>query len=142
MTKRSLAFTAVVFLVAIPLVAQMGPRRGRGPMHYDPATEVTVKGTVQEVSEMTGRRGHTGVHLTLKTEQGVYEVHAGPLWYLSDQQFTVAKGDSLEITGSKTTIGGSEALVARQIVKEGKTLTLRDEQGFPKWSRAAAQQKP
>ncbi|HVY94413.1 MAG TPA: hypothetical protein VHA14_16745, partial [Bryobacteraceae bacterium] len=48
--------------------------------------------------------------------------------------FKFAKGDSVEITGSKVTMNGEEWIIAREVTKDGKTLTLRDKDGNPKWS--------
>jgi len=143
--KRGIVTLLGLFLIAaVSLVmAQAGPGGGgrRGARNYNPATETTVTGTVENVTQLTGQRGSAGTHLTLKTEQGEYDVHLGPASYLSAQQFTFAKGDKLEVVGSKTKVGGKDALIARQVTKDGKTLTLRDEQGFPKWSRAATPAK-
>jgi len=143
--KRGIVTLLGLFLIAaVSLVmAQAGPGggRGRGARNYNPATETTVTGTVEDVTQLTGQRGWGGTHLTLKSDQGEYDVHLGPASYLSAQQFTFAKGDKLEVVGSKTKVGGKDALIARQVTKDGKTLTLRDEQGFPKWSRAATPAK-
>jgi hypothetical protein len=144
MSRRILMFIGVTLLLAVPVLmaqAGMGGGRSRGARNYNPATEVTVKGTVEEVTQTTGQRGWAGIHLTLKTDQGAYEVHVGPASYISAQQFAFAKGESVEVVGSKTNVGGQGVLIARQITKDGKTLTLRDEQGFPKWSRRAWKDK-
>jgi hypothetical protein len=141
MNRRMLMLVGGVLfllLLAVPvLMAQVGMQggRGRGARNYNPATEITVNGTVEEVTQTTGRRGWAGTHLTLRIDHGAYDVHVGPAWYISAQQFAFAKGENIEVIGSKTTVGGKEVLLARQITKDGKTLTLRDEHGFPKWSR-------
>jgi hypothetical protein len=142
MIRRILMFIGVTLLLAVPVLlaqAGMGGGRGRGARNYNPATEVTVKGAVEEVTQTTGRRGWAGIHLMLKADEGAYDVHVGPASYISAQQFAFAKGDSVEVIGSKTNVGGTEVLIARQITKDGKTLTLRDERGFPKWSRRSWQ---
>lgn len=137
--KRKLTTTVLVTLLAVPMLfAQMGPGgKGRGARHYDPATVTTVKGTVEEVTQPTGKMGRMGTHLMLKSEQGTFDVHVGPSSYIASQQFTFAKGDTIEVVGSKVKMNGTEALLARQITKEGKMLSLRNEQGFPLWSRGA-----
>lgn len=145
MNRRVLMILGAALLFACPLLmAQAGMRdgRGRGVRNYNRATETTVKGTVEEVTETTGRRGLAGTHLMLKTDEGTYDVHVGPSSYVSAQQFTFAKGETIETVGSKTSVSDKDVLIARQITKSGKILTLRDEQGFPKWSRAASQINP
>jgi len=146
MNRRILMLFGGVLLLAVPvLMAQAGMQggrgRGRGARNYNPATEITVKGTVEAVTQTAGRRGWAGTHLTLNTDQGAYDVHVGPASYISAQQFAFAKGENVEVIGSKTIVDAKGVLIAREITKDGKTLTLRDEQGFPKWSRAASQPK-
>ena len=102
---------------------------------YDPKTEVTVKGTIEDVQQQTGKRGWSGTHLVLKTDAATLDVHVGPSSYIAQQKFTFAKGDVIEVVGSKVTIADKEALLAREITKDGKTLVLRNAQGVPQWSR-------
>jgi hypothetical protein len=114
----------------------MGP--GAGMMRYDPATEVILTGTVEEAKEMDCSecpRGTKGTHITLKTSNQSYDVHLGPTSYLADQKFSVAKNDQLEVTGSKVKQGDAEVILARQVKKGDQTITLRDAQGIPAWSR-------
>ncbi len=120
----------VVMTFGLAAVAQ-GPQ---GRRYYDPKTETTVKGTIQEVQEYTGRRGGTGTHLVLATDAGPLEVHVGPSAYLAKKQFSFAKGDEIQVLGSKVSLGGKDALLAREITKQGKSLVLRNAQGIPEWS--------
>ncbi len=102
---------------------------------YDPATEVTFQGTVEEVKEDTGPMGWTGTHLALKTEKETLEVHLGPSAFLAEKGFTFAPGDEIEVTGSGIKCEGEEALLARTVKKGEKSLTLRNAQGIPQWSK-------
>jgi DNA/RNA endonuclease YhcR with UshA esterase domain len=102
--------------------------------NYDPKTEVTVKGTVEDVQEIAGRNGRTGTHLLLKTDSGTLPVHVGPSAYILKNQFSFSKGDEISVLGSKVTIAGKETLLAREITKDGKTLVLRNAQGIPEWA--------
>jgi hypothetical protein len=126
---------------------------------YDTQAEVTVTGTVQEVRTLGGMMpgdgpvalhgmgrgmGMQGTHLILQTETGTLEVHLGPTAFLesekiigsgsSDQPGPIAQGDTIEVVGSRMTIGGSRALIAREIRKGGQSWTLRDANGRPRWS--------
>lgn len=134
--NRWFALLLAALLVVPYSFSQMGPGAGQRTRarNYDPATEVTVKGTVEDVTH-PAHGSQTGTHLTLKSDAGSYQVHVGPTSYVSSQQFTFAKGDTIEVIGSKTKIGGQEVLLARQITKEGKVLTLRNPQGIPMWSQ-------
>ncbi len=121
----------VVVAVALASIASLAQRGGR---NYDPKTETTVKGSVENVMQQTGQRGFSGIHLDLKSADGTYEVHVGPSAYVEKQGFSFAKGDEIQVTGSKVTMGGKEVIIAREIKKGDKTLSLRDAQGIPQWA--------
>lgn len=113
---------------------------------YDTSTVVTINGTVQEVQEATMRSGkmgrmssmgYAGLHLIVKTGKETSTVLAGPSWFTKDKGFSFSKGDEVKVTGSRVKYDGTEAIIAREIKKGGKTLTLRNEKGVPKWSRSA-----
>ena len=127
---------ALVFALgaAVMSYAQM-PRGPKGAPLYNPATEITVKGTVEAVNQIAGRQGWGGTHLQLKTESETLDVHVGPSWFLSQNKVTFAKSDQIEVTGSKVKFANAEALLAREITKGDQKLTLRNEKGFPVWSR-------
>ncbi|HYM11388.1 MAG TPA: hypothetical protein VEU62_11685 [Bryobacterales bacterium] len=101
---------------------------------YDPTTEVTVKGTIDDVQQMAHGRRMMGTHVMLKTDAGTLDVHLGPSSFLSKKGFTLAKGDQIEVTGSKVKYSGADALIAREVKKGDKTLTLRDKNGVPEWA--------
>jgi hypothetical protein len=130
--RSSLMIVAlVVACLAGSALAQMGSSARR---IYDPKTETTVKGTVEKVMEI-GEQRWTGTHLTLRTSKQTYDVHVGPSAYLAKSGFTFAIGDQIEVTGSKIKSDGVDAIVAREIKKDGSVLTLRDRSGIPSWSR-------
>jgi hypothetical protein len=125
-------------LIVPPAFAQLGKGPRKGMPNYDPATETTLKGTVEEVKEVECqmcRMGTTGTHLMVKSGSETLEVHLGPTAFLTEQKANFAKGDEIEVVGSKVKVNDSEALIAREVRKGEKTLTLRDAQGIPLWSR-------
>ena len=128
-----LALTSFLAVMTMPLLAQ-GGGPGKGMRNYDPKTEVTVQGTIEDVQQQSGKTGWSGTHLLLKTDAATLDVHVGPSAYISKKQFTFAKGDTIEVVGSKVAISGKEALLAREITKNGKTLVLRNAEGIPEWS--------
>lgn len=131
-TQRSPIITMLlVACLAGSALAQVGSSARR---LYDPNTETTVKGTVAKVTEI-GDQSWTGTHLTLRTNEQTYDVHVGPSAYVAKSGFTFSAGNQIEVTGSKVKIDGADAIVAREIKKDGKVMTLRDRQGIPKWSR-------
>jgi hypothetical protein len=133
--KLHFSTVAAVLLIILPVVAQGPGGNGRRAPMYNPSTEMTVTGTVEEVQHRTRGSGWGGTHLTLRTEKGTLDVHLGPSSFLAEKQFTFAKGDRIEVTGSKVSYAGGDGLVARVVNRGDKTLTLRGSSGIPLWSR-------
>jgi hypothetical protein len=125
--------TVVVCTVQLAYCTETG-RRG-GDRFYNPATEITVSGIVEEVRTMRRKgRGGGGIHLDLKTDSGSLDVHLGPSAFLARNKFSFARNDRIEVTGSKVRYQGHDAIIAREVRTNGRTLTLRDTQGIPEWS--------
>ena len=113
MTKaqRWILLPGIVFLsVGLASIAysQSEAESGQRMTKYDPKTETTIQGTIDQVKQVTGKRGWNGTHLMVRTETATVEVHVGPSDYVASQQFSFAKGDKIEVTGSKTTLQGSD----------------------------------
>ena len=113
----------------------LGQGRQAQQRNYNPATEITVSGVVHDIFYPSGRNGNVGTHINLKTDNGIIEVHAGPQWFIAQQGFSLEQGSHLSVTGSKQVMAGKDVLIARELKGENKTLTLRDANGIPKWSR-------
>jgi hypothetical protein len=128
------------FFLGMSLLANAQTGRGhpKSSPNYNTATEITVKGTVEAVNQQTSPKGWGGTHIILKTEKETFDVHVGPSWYLTQNNFSFAKGDQIEVTGSKVKFGNTDAVLAREIKKGDKSLTLRNAQGVPAWSRGRA----
>ena len=110
-----------------------GPGGAYGRM-YDPAKVQTVTGKVLAVEKFKPRKGMgTGIHLKLKTDQGVIPVHLGPSWYIDKLDTKIKKGDTVEVKGSRVTFNGKPAIIAAEVKKGDKVLKLRDDAGIPAW---------
>jgi hypothetical protein len=126
-------------LAALPLLAQMSqdqPSQAgqfRYGSQYNQGTETTVEGTILSVNP----QAPGGMHVTLDTDRGQYDVHLGPQWYLDQQQVSLNPGDRIQVTGSEQMIGGQPSVIARQVTENGNTVTLRTASGIPLWSGAA-----
>jgi hypothetical protein len=133
--------TLLAAALAVPALtmAQGGPPPGKGPgasRMFDPSTVVTVTGTVTGESRVDRGRGHSGVHLAVKTADGEIPVHLGPDFWVDKQSLKVAKGDEITVKGSRITFDGKPALIAQTVTKGGNTLALRDGAGVPAWAGA------
>jgi hypothetical protein len=138
----------MVFALSVPLAeAQVGrgqggqgrgrgrgPADGQGGRYYDPTTEVTLTGTVDEVLLQAGRGGATGLHLLVTDEGETFDVHVGPTFYLFPEGLEVVKGDQVTVTGSRIVMDGAPALIVKQISKGDFAITLRDDIGLPVWA--------
>ena len=135
MQRRSAMLLVVLLSISAVAAVAQGPGYGRHSGMYDPKTEVTMTGTVDDVLQRNCMGNQNGVHLLLKSESENVEVCVGPASFIQQKGFSFAKGDKLEIVGSRTKVAGKDVVIARQITKESQTLTLRDSQGMPAWSR-------
>jgi hypothetical protein len=126
MTRQVLAF-GFAALVATAAAAQTG---------YDPAAETSVSGVVRYAISAMGSDGTVGVHMELKTNEGIVRVHVGPALFVGMNNFSFLTDDVVAIRGARVTKSGETAIWARVIVKDGKTLVLRDDDGTPRWPRA------
>jgi hypothetical protein len=118
-------FCAIV--AAAPAPAQAPPKAPE----YDVAAEVTVRGEVTDIHESKVATDHPGLHLILKNEEETVEIHACPVRFLSELEFTIAIGDKLVVVGSRPRKGA--VIVAREITKGQLSLILRDKKGVPNW---------
>src|SRR6516162_1402935 len=64
-------------------------RRTQAP-NYDPAKEITMQGSVEDV--IVAQRGATtNIHLTVKAETETFDVRSRPAWFLEQKHFKFAK---------------------------------------------------
>ncbi len=99
----------------------------------------TIKGTVENVGsfqpEGAAAGASGGLRLRVKTADGTLAtVYAGPRSYADKNNFYVAPGDEITITGSESKIGSRSVIVASQLGKGSQTLQLRDKSGKPLWT--------
>jgi hypothetical protein len=142
-------FIAGVFLVSLVFAVESFAQKGmmwrgsggwgsEGPYQrmYNPKTVETVSGEVVSVNEITPMKGmQYGVHLMLKTDGKTISVHLGPGWFIENQDIRIEPGDKIEVMGSRITFEGKPAIVAAEVRKGDQVLKLRDQDGFPAWSR-------
>jgi hypothetical protein len=103
--------------------------------HYDVKTVTKIEGEITAVEQIMPMKGMSrGVHLTVKSKNESHSVHLGPEWYMKQQNIQFKTGDKVEVQGSKTTVNEKPVIIAKEIIKEGTTLKLRDENGIPVWA--------
>ncbi len=107
---------------------------------YDPSRVKTFQGTVTEIQPGNQENPTSpDVHLLMKTNKETLEVHVAPLWYLEEHDFQIQLNDSLEVTGMRVKRRRQSILIVGEIKKGNQTLQLRDEDGYPRWTRLLQQ---
>jgi hypothetical protein len=131
-----------VFLIVVALGSATVAAQGAGKAAnlYDPSTEVTVSGVITAVVSVTSPEGTVGVHMNVKDATGqIVKVQVGPALFIGMNNFFFFAEETVSITGAYVARDGALALWARQITKDGKTLTLRNPDGAPRWPLATAE---
>lgn len=125
----------IIALAAIvPVFAAQGSDNKETVPKYDPSTEATFKGTVDEVRDRNCpvSRG-MGSHILLKTGDTTIEVHIAPTKFVKDYEVVFEKGDQIEVIGSKVKFEGVDTIFAREIRRGNDTFVFRDKDGKPIW---------
>lgn len=124
---KFLVNVAAILSLAVPVVSQAAPK-------YDPATETTFKGVVEELKIVPPSGAKPVAYLVLKDSADL-QIFLCPKKFLDDVGVVFKVDDPIEITGSKVKQNGSDLTLAREVVKMngGETLTLRFKDGRPAW---------
>ncbi len=130
---NSKALFAGVIVLLVTATALWGQKSASLGPKYNLANETTIKGTVEDLKVVPGAM--EGIHLVVKTDTETLLVHVAPEKFLKEMDSQFAKGDQVEVVGSKIKAeDGTDELLARQIVKSGNQLLLRDKKGIPIWA--------
>lgn len=139
-------FNLCLLLVVIMMTSQLGSvalsQEQEGARPYDQNTETTIKGTVEQVrtaylpgggASSQARQEFRGpIYLNLKADSGTFRVFLGPSSFLESKNFKFAKGDQIEVTGSR--LQNNNVIIAREVKRGDQVLILRDAHGIPQWS--------
>jgi len=132
----------VFFLVAPLLLGFTGPSGQTAQTdpepRYDSTTSVDIMTIVAEQREVARGNPLSGIHLIVRLESAkedseTIDVFLGPTSYIKDFDVAFAKGDRVQVIGSKVKFGGSSVILARQVRRDSTTIYLRDEHGVPYW---------
>ncbi len=127
--KRLLQLTAITFLASLAY--------SQAPPKYDPATETTLKGTVEEFRLVPPTGAKPMAYVMTKTgpdkDKDSVQVFLCPKKFLDDMGVSFKSDDAIQVTGSKVKLEGADLILAREVVMNGETLTLRFQDGKPAW---------
>ncbi|MBZ5721586.1 MAG: hypothetical protein LAO03_14500 [Acidobacteriia bacterium] len=133
--KSWLVVILILGMVMVISPAFAAQKPGAAVPKYDPTTEVTLKGTVDEVRDRECPvSGGMGSHIILRlADDKTIEVHLASTKFVKVYDLVFAKGDKLEVTGSKVTFEGVETIFAREVKRGSDTFVFRDKDGKPVW---------
>lgn len=116
-------------LLAAQTVAASQPGHGFMLSRYNPAHEIALNGTVQQI--VTARRigSPPGMHLLITGPQGTVDAHIGP-FLAKEVQAALRAGTSVQIVGATEQLHGQQYLLARQLTFNGRVVDIRSSNGF------------
>jgi type 1 fimbria pilin len=125
----------ILILALIAITAAAFAQKSGAVPKYDPATEITFKGTVQNVADrQCPVSGGLGSHILLKlSDDKTIEVHLATTKFMQAYELVFNKGDAVEVIGSKVKFEGVDTIFARQVKRGNDTFVFRDKDGSPVW---------
>jgi hypothetical protein len=110
---------------------------------YNPASEVTLTGVIQTVTEAADAYQLNGIpmpgtRLSVKTSNNTTDVRLGPSLFLEQQDLDLVPGSVVRIEGSRVTMGNAGVVLARRITIGRTIVVLRDTTGAPQWGNGAS----
>lgn len=132
------AFFFLFFLIRPGLALAFGQQTqaGKNQTHfYNVDRETTVEGQVVDLkfdARYQGK-GHFLILMVKDSKSGeMFEVETAPAWFFHTD---IHKGEKIRLIGSVAEDGqGQKFIMAREIRINNRTITLRDQRGFPAWS--------
>jgi hypothetical protein len=141
MNIKKLMIVSLVVLAMTTVVFSQGRGRGLCYRQIQVQTPVMIEGKIVKIETFDygkGRYGQ-GLHLLVQNNGQESEIHLGPQAWLNNQGLQLKQGDFVKIKAYQGTLyNGNPALFAAEVTgpKGGKTLMLRDENGFPMWRQS------
>jgi hypothetical protein len=94
------------------------------------SSEIALDGPITEVATKQSAGSPQGTHLLVRGSMQIVDVSVGP-YLSSDITRNIVEGSQIHVTGvMQTTAKGKTYLMARQIVLNGQTIIIRNENGF------------
>jgi hypothetical protein len=124
-----------IIVAALGVTWALGQKPPRNAPKYDVASEVTMKGAVEEVKEFQCPvSGALDGHITVKPDDGkTFLVHLASPKFLKEYGISFAKGDRVEVLGAKAKVGEEEDILARKIERGNQNFLFREKDGKPLW---------
>lgn len=121
------SFTLLAFLLSVGVSLTFGQTwRARGASErFDTDDVKTLNGTITNVSHP---------YATFKADDGKeYQVHMGPYWFWERHEYALKKNIKATIKGEVENVKGTLHIYPWEVMQDGKTMTLADDDGVPEW---------
>ncbi len=116
---------AIMIFAATVAVAQVGPSAGNSE-RFDSDDVKTITGMITRVDHPVA---------TFKSDDGTeYRIHMGPFWFWENRDYSLKANTKATIKGETEIVKGTHHFYPWEIVQDGKTLTLADDDGVPSWA--------
>ena len=95
----------------------------------------TITGTVQSLDHAKPMANMSeAVVLNVRTEDGQTAlIHLGPTWFIDNQAIRFNNGDQVTVSGVRCDIEGKAVVLATEVRSNNVQLTLREQDGTPRW---------
>jgi hypothetical protein len=123
------------FTSAVLVIGASAMLAAQSPPSYDRASERVVSGIIKSVGSFPAADGSVGVHIDLKTADGLLDIRVGPAAFIGQNNFWFFADDPIVVIGAKE-LAPDGAIWAKTIQKGSQVLTLRGDLGLPKWKPA------
>ena len=81
---------------------------------------VTVNGTILRLPE----GNEEGANIQLNTNEGVLNIHVGPMWFSRVRDSVPRVGDPMTVVGFRFTFNKKPEVIAKEVTINGKTFTV------------------
>jgi hypothetical protein len=108
---------------------------------YETSSNVDIIVVISEVKDIAPGGALSGTHLMVRPESSkpnaeTTDVYLAPDDYLKDFGCNFAKGNKLQVKGSKIRYNGTQVILAREVRIDSTTVYLRDDHGVPYWKKS------
>jgi len=134
--------TISVSTLALAAMTFTNPAKAANDLAYNPATAVSVSGTITAVHEVPAGQPLEGVHLTIKNKANTFEVYVAPKEFLKFLKTSFVAGDYVDVMGSRVKDGATEVILAREVSDGRLTIELRNVYGSEAWKNWGVEADP
>ena len=125
--QRTCMPLAILFVFAFALSAAAQPRPGLAA--FDASHPVTLLGTIQDVVLHPAPGTLLGEHLIIASTTGIHDVHIGP-YAAKNAGKNLRPNATVIVIASPVSLNGKQVFLARQLVVNGQTISVRNQNGF------------